>query len=1204
MSPWKFFIDTGGTFTDCLAISPSSEKHTLKILSSAQLHFEVDKKIDNRSYLIRGQHIRFIHLLEAYTCIEAAEAVSSIDLQILKFKTSVNLHAGDRITIQSPEPSPLFAIRLLTDSRIHDTLPKCLVKIGTTRATNALLEESEQEILAIHSKGFKDLIRIGDQRRPNLFQLNVPPKPILHDQVFEEDKSDSWLKELKNESDKQRGIAICLKNAFYQPQKELDLKRKICKLGFTNVHTSYEVSPRIGYLDRTTTTHVNTYLSNSVDRFFNELKQGIPQSIIRIMQSDGQLAKASNFKPKDGLLSGPAGGVKALANFALTYRLDKVIGFDMGGTSTDVSFYDGNFDFDFETQIGKHKIQSKSVSIHTVAAGGGSVCNVKNGLLTVGPESAGAYPGPACYGHKGPLSLTDLNLALGRLSPEECAIPMDKNLSINKIKELLSLNKMDSSKWRNYAEEWIELANLKMANAVRELALKKGRDCSEYHLIAFGGAAGLHACEVAELLHIENVYFPADSGIFSAVGIQHARDSFSTEKELLQDYMEIRDSLYEIESSLIDQLKLPVDKNFNLTKLYRVRLYGQDYCLELHNPDVKNIHDIFIERFLQIYGFTPTNPQIEIHSIHLSAEEKEELNPYYSFNKKSELSIIHLEKSSWANLNQTDTYSGELCITHPYCTVFIPKSWHVYKSQNNDLRAFKLNNSKINVSIKESVVIEKLNAIAKEMGSILQRSSFSVNIKERLDFSCAIINPKKELIINAPHIPVHLGSLGICTRLMLKHVKLKKGDVAITNHPAYGGSHLPDITLIKAVYDEDDRLIAYVINRAHHAEIGGITPGSMPPNANSLEEEGVIFEPQLIVTNQVLDQKKIISCLSSAKYPSRNIHENLRDIEAALASLNYGEKALIDLAKELGNDVLISQMNSIITRGKKVSSDFVRNLRITRRHVKERLDDGSLISISIASQNDKLLIDFTGTSSTHHGNLNAGIAIVHSVILYVLRLVCNDDIPLNDGFMYPIHLILPHCLLNPVPNKDGYPAVVAGNTELSQRLTNGLLKALDISAASQGTMNNVLFGNAHFGYYETIGGGTGAGIDFHGTDAVHQHMTNTKITDPEIIENRYPVEILAYEIRENSGGSGSFRGGNGIRRVYRFKEDLDVTVITQHRTSGPAGMNGGEPGKPGNQYIIDVNGRKLHLSSQDHKQVKANSLLYIETPGGGAYGKE
>jgi 5-oxoprolinase (ATP-hydrolysing) len=1253
-APWQLWIDTGGTFTDCLSIDPNGNFKRLKILSNSalrgkiiaqpsshqlklELYWPLEKNIFN------GFTLRVVgkpNLERKTTNVDFKNNIVVVD-QLLPAHLT-----GETIEITSNEEVPVLAARLLTETPLTQSFPPIEMKLGSTRGTNAILERKGARTAFLVTNGFKDLLLIGNQQRPDLFALDIKkPKP-LYDFVFEVDErieadgnvltglSETECNRISRilKSKKIDSVAVTLMNSYCNPTHEQKILDHLKTKGFAFVSVSHQLSSQLKILPRAETTVTNAYLAPIIYNYVGKIKQGLEDANLKIMSSAGSLLSADSFHPKDSLLSGPAGGVVGAATVAMRSGIEKLITFDMGGTSTDVALYNKRYDYRYESKVGDLKILSPSLAIETIAAGGGSICDFDRYRLLVGPQSAGAFPGPACYGAGGPLTITDVNLLLGRIDATNFAIPLNTEKSVEALETLVVKIKKATKKnitGAEVLESLSQIANEKMAEAIRKVSVQHGHDPADFTLLSFGGAGGQHACSIAQLLGVTQVLIPYDAGLLSAYGIGHADVERFEEKLILKPLATAVTSLDGISSDLKKkgEKKLVSEgydvNNITLQKqLLFLRFKGQESTIELeYNPGV-DIVSVFKKKYESIFGHWLDSREIELESIKVivavkgysSAPSTKSFSIYQpTESKKGKLLFRSEEKGiriyEWEKLMAGASIEGPAMIVSKNSTTIVEPDWiFSLDGNNNAILQFQKQKIKRINSFSETANLElftnRFTALAQEMGALLQRTSFSVNVKERLDFSCALLDPDGFLVVNAPHIPVHLGSLGVCVREVRKAIEMNEGDVIITNHPAFGGSHLPDVTLIKPVFFKK-QLVGYVANRAHHAEIGGKKPGSMPADARILSEEGVIIRPTYLVKHRNVKWEEIKTVFTSADYPTRLLEENLADLNGALASVNLGEKLLIGLCEEHDQKAIINYMKRLRVYANQLLKDKLKQLPTKSWKAEERLDDGSKLKVTISRQGQKLKIDFTGSAKTHAGNLNATSAIVQSVVLYVLRLVVDQQIPMNEGLMENVKLILPQGLLNPdFSNEQKLPAVVGGNTEVSQRLTDTLIKAFGLAACSQGTMNNFLFGTNAFGYYETICGGVGAGEGFHGADAVHQHMTNTRITDPEVLELRYPVRLESFEIRKNSGGKGKWNGGNGIIRKIIANENLEINLLTQHRVEKPYGLKGGEPGKPGKQFIIRSNGKKEKLKGMDGASLMKGDHLIIETPGGGGYGRQ
>ncbi|ELR69978.1 5-oxoprolinase [Fulvivirga imtechensis AK7] len=1248
---WKICIDTGGTFTDCLATSPKGETTRLKILSSSKLRGMVDEQLSTTKLKVSIHWHFATDIFKDYKIeilgTNERSAVESLDFETrtmtLTQPLSENI-TGKEFQITTDEEVPVMAARLLTMTPLGMPFPPIDMRLGSTKGTNALLERKGADVIFITTKGFKDLLKIGNQQRPDLFALNIRKSPVLYNHVIEVDERtdahgnilnalstdeitriEAQIRQFPNHS----SIAIALLNSYQNPTHELMIRDKLLASGFNFISCSAVLNPEIKILPRAQTTIANSYLLPIISQYIQGIQSHIDQ--LRIMTSAGAVVDSTAFTPKDSLLSGPAGGIVGAKSISERSGYNQILTFDMGGTSTDVAIYNNGYDYRYETVVGDAHILSPCLAIETIAAGGGSICKYHNGLLTVGPESAGAHPGPACYGAEGPLTITDVNLLCGRLVEEHFSIPIAQSKAREMLRDTLAAMKLEENTTNEsmLLNSFLTIANEKMAEAIKKVSVRRGYSPEDYQLITFGGAGGQHACAIAGLLNIQTVLIPYDAGLLSAYGISQADIETFSEKQLLQKldsalidikkhWLNLQNDAY---NALIGQ-GFSVDSISLKKKLAYLRYRGQESTIEIEVKDDTDYYTAFKQAYSNIYGHWLDDQEIEVESVKLIAavvagESKKQAKVAASYepsptNHQQCLTSTGWQEAKvfiWEKLKPGAKIVGPAIVVSQNCTVFVENGWEFNLDPHNTaiLHKIKKKIAEPGNSSSEAANIElfknRFIGVVEEMGALLERTSFSVNVKERLDFSCALLDAKGELIVNAPHIPVHLGSLGICVRKVVKQLPIKEGDIVITNHPAYGGSHLPDITLISAVYHEGE-LIGYVANRAHHAEIGGITPGSMPTHATTLQEEGVIISPQYLASQGAFQWDKIKALLSQSEWPSRSVDENLADLKGGVAALQAGIFGLQKLCTLYSRENVLHYMSAL--------KDYVSNklwmhlssLEKKAYEATEYLDDGYKLQVSISIKEPHATFDFSGTDQVHPRNLNATDAIVNSVVLYVLRLLISDDLPLNEGLMQRIKVILPHCLLHPdFENLDPQPAVVGGNTEVSQRLTDTLIKAFGLAACSQGTMNNLLFGNNKFGYYETICGGTGAGNGFNGHDAVHQHMTNTRITDPEIMEWRYPVRLKRFEIRKGSGGEGKWKGGNGVIREIEFLEPLELTILSQHRNKTPYGLKGGMPGQIGQQHLIKASGEGLWLKGIDTCDVQSGDRLVMYTPGGGGYGQ-
>jgi 5-oxoprolinase (ATP-hydrolysing) len=856
------------------------------------------------------------------------------------------------------------------------------------------------------------------------------------------------------------------------------------------------------------------------------------------------------------------------------------------------------------------------LAIETVAAGGGSICGFNDDELFVGPESAGANPGPACYGAGGPLTITDVNLVLGRLDPKQFGIPVNIDAAQSALDQVRQSIPEPPSE-QDLLSGFLDIANERMADAVRKISIREGYDPSDYSLVAFGGAGGQHACAIAEKLGVSTVLCPSDAGLLSARGLREAVMERFAERQILQPLdtlaQALGDTFAELETSALGSLKAEgfSDKQIIVRRrLVSLRHEGQESTEEIAFDTTIDLPTAFRERYENLFGYWPDNKSIEVVSARVVASTHPPSVATESF-CNSTGQPINEPMISRVSLNIGQRIEGPSIVQDRFCTLGIDPGWVGTLGSEGTLKltrpsgAYEASNVAHSPLIELELFTNRFASIVEEMGQLLQRTAVSTNVKERLDYSCALLDPDGQLVVNAPHIPVHLGALGLCVRSIALGQELGSGDMIVTNHPGHGGSHLPDITVISPVFDAAEQLLGYVANRAHHAELGGISPGSMPPLAKSLAEEGVVILPTFLYRGSKARFGGIEKLLTAKPYPSRSPDDNLADLKAQGAANLLGTQALQRLAATHGSEKVTDYMGQIRQRAADAIARRITTLEPRRHTATERMDDGTQLKATIEVGDGKIRIDFTGTDALHSGNFNATPAIVQSAVIYVVRLLVNEPVPLNEGLMEHVEITLPRCLLNPEFPDDPTqaPPVVGGNVETSQRLVNLLLKPFGIVAASQGTMNNLIFGNERFSYYETICGGTGAGPGFDGADAVHSHMTNTAITDPEILEWRFPVRLERFAIRKNSGGQGEFTGGNGIVRELVFTEPVSLSLLTQNRTQGPYGLNRGQAGHPGQQRLATKpNGEEKELASVAQEELETGDRLIIKTPGGGGWG--
>ena len=1270
-------LDTGGTFTDGIAEMPDGSIRKIKVLSNGSLRAKIIEKISPKQLrvdenwgaqepIFKGYTFRLLGDNSFTSSVENYDPGSQVLSLEQAFPADIPAHHAS-FSLDAAEEAPILAARIITQTPLDKPLPPLEMKLGTTRGTNALLERDGAPTLVLLSPGFGDILKIRDQRRPDLFALKIEVAEPLSDGVLEVegriDHQGQIIQELQLpapqtlEAFKNSGItsvAIALINAYQNPIHEEKLAEYIRSFGFAYISISTRLSPHIQYLPRSETSVVNAYLDPILSQYLDQIEQVLRpnngqahHTSLKVMSSAGSLHPPQHFQAKDSLLSGPAGGVLGAHQIARQTGIQKHISFDMGGTSTDVARADGYPDYTPMLEIGSARLMSTSFHIETVASGGGSICYFDGFKLGVGPQSAGAFPGPASYGAGGPLSITDVHLLLGRMVADAFNIPIVPTEAQKALESIMA--KMEDVNTEKTSSEailsgFLEIAHELIAGAIQKISQRKGYDPQEYSLIAYGGAGGLHACGIAEILKIKHIVIPENAGLLSAYGIRVARPEKFAEATILETFSAVQTELEARFDALGQKAKAELVQEGNavkglviLEKIVALRLQGQETSLEIPMDKPEQIPQDFEKNYRQVYGHWIENRELEIAFIRIKvglppeeipqgdifpsvpAQKPEASRKIKSFlqGKWQQIPVYRRE-----NLEPGTQIKGGALLLDAYSTTVVEPDWTVridamghihlnyqeptFESSDNSVshQAFSHNQA-----VQLELFSRRFQSLAEHMGATLERTAFSVNVKERLDFSCALLDAKGYLIANAPHIPVHLGSLGLCVRKVSAQIDFQPGDVIVVNHPKYGGSHLPDVTLIKPLFDEEQQLMAFVANRAHHAEIGGIRPGSMPPQAQNLEEEGVVIAPSYLIKQGRAHWEDIQAIFEQAPYPSRSIHENMADLQAALASVEDGGHKYARLLQQFGKEAVLHYTEEIQKHAnqkiQKALADWFQASEQGLLEAEEFLDDRTRLHVKIIPQDQGCCFDFSGSAAQHPGNLNANPSIVYSVVVYVLRLLLQEDIPLNDGLLRSIQIIIPEAtILNPVfPEEDHLsPAVVGGNVETSQKLCNLLLKALGLQAGSQGTMNNVIFGNDTFGFYETIGGGGGAGPDFPGASGVHHHMTNTRITDPEILERKYPVRLRRFSLRPGSGGKGKYPGGDGLVRELEFLEVIELSILTQGRVEAPFGLAGGDAGARGQQEIIRAQGNLEPLQGVDQATLLPGDRLLVKTPGGGAYG--
>ncbi|WP_300531604.1 hydantoinase B/oxoprolinase family protein [Maricaulis sp.] len=1179
---WEFWIDRGGTFTDILGRGPDGRLHALKLLSESPEYDDA-----------------------------ASEGVK-------------RLSAG---------------------------APVSAVKMGTTVATNALLERKGARTLFLVTKGFEDLLIIGDQTRPDIFALDLKrPAPLYHQvaEVEERTRADGSKRTPLNEAalvaslaqarrDGLETVAIAFMHAWRNPAHEERAEALARAAGFNTVLRSSVASPLIKIVPRASTTVLDAYLTPVLKDYVGRVAEGVDGTPLFFMQSSGGLAPAENFHARDAVLSGPAGGVVGMAQTALKSGYPRVIGFDMGGTSTDVSRFDGErYARVEETEVAGQRLRAPMMAVHTVAAGGGSILSFDGERARVGPESAGAQPGPAAYGRGGPATVTDANVVLGRIQPDwfPCKFgpdgnaPIDVEASRKALAELAAA--MDLPSAEAAAEGFLAVAIESMAQAIKQISIAEGVDPGRYALSAFGGAGAQHACKVAEGLGMETVLVHPYAGLLSALGIGLA-DLVETRQAAigapLEDALgpvgEAVERLVGETSHALIQAGIGADtiqRNVDL----RIKVEGTDTTIPIALAAPDRMRAGFRDAHEQLFGFMPAG-RLMVESITVEAaaappgsrDWTETLSLGDAPKPAGEAGMVIEGEVHACPVYRLETLpvgprlAGPALIMDANSTIVLDPGWAAERLEDGMLRLVReekdVDTSEAGTEL-DPVRLELFNrrfmSVAEQMGVALERTAHSVNIKERLDFSCAVFDADGGLVANAPHMPVHLGSMSASVRsAAMAHPDLGPGDAVAVNAPYDGGTHLPDITVVRPVHDPagGERLF-YIASRGHHADVGGIAPGSMPPFSTSIEEEGVQFRNVLIVKDGRFLEPPVRDVLDGGPYPARNPDQNIADLKAQLAACAKGAAELERLVSEHGLDVVKAYMGHVQDNAERAVRRVIDALSDGEHRV--RLDDGAEICVAIRVDRSarSAVVDFTGTSPQRPSNFNAPASVARAAVLYVFRCLVGDKIPLNEGCLKPIELIIPEgCLLNP----RAPAAVVAGNVETSQLVVDALFGATGRLAAGQGTMNNLTFGNARYQYYETICGGSGAGIDHHGrpfagTDAIHTHMTNSRMTDPEVLEQRFPVEVVHHRIRAGSAGTGAWRGGHGSQRCLRFTEPMDVALLSSRRIERPFGVNGGNEAMPGTQRVIRSDNSEQELDGLFRIEVEPGDQVEISTPGGGA----
>jgi 5-oxoprolinase (ATP-hydrolysing) len=1187
---WQFWVDRGGTFTDIVARRPDGRLLTHKLLSENRARYADAAVAGVRELLGSGQ-----------------------DAQ------------GARIDA---------------------------VRMGTTVATNALLERKGERTLLVVTRGFRDALRIAYQNRPHIFARAIELPELLYERVVEVDERiaadgtvlrapdlETLAGPLQEAYDSGiRAVAVVCMHSHLHPAHEQAVGELAARTGFPQISLSSEVSPLMKFVPRGDTAVVDAYLSPVLRRYVQQVADELQGVRLMFMQSNGGLAEAGQFRGKDAILSGPAGGIVGMARMSQLAGFDRVIGFDMGGTSTDVSHFAGEYERVFTTRIAGVRLRAPMLDIHTVAAGGGSVLHFDGSRYRVGPDSAGADPGPACYRGGGPLTVTDANVALGRIQPAHFPRVFgpggDQSLDDTLVRERFAAlareireKTGDDRTPEQVAEGYLQIAVANIANAVKRISVQKGHDVTRYALTTFGGAGGQHACMVADSLGIRTVLVPPMAGVLSALGIGLADTTAMREQSVeapleasaMPGILRTADDLEGATRAELLAEDVPEDR-IRVTRRAQLRYDGTDTVLTVELTEPDTMTHTFEERHRATYSFTLDRPVV-VEALSVEATGLTEppdlsaLTTSSSARGATETVSLHTG-GAWRDvplhrreeLPPAETVTGPAIITEVSATTVVDDGWRAATTDDGHLvmeRVAVTQSSDLGTEA-DPVLLEVFNnlfmSIAEQMGARLESTAQSVNIKERLDFSCALFDPDGSLVANAPHIPVHLGSMGTSVQEVIRRRgdSMRPGDTYAVNDPYHGGTHLPDVTVITPVFDtEGERILFYVASRGHHAEIGGIAPGSMPANSRTIEEEGILFDNWLLAENGRFREAETLRLLTEAPYPSRNPKTNLADLRAQIAANQKGVDEVARMIENFGLDVVQAYMRHVQDNAEEAVRRVIDALE--DGEFAYETDSGAVIRVRVCVDREKrsATVDFTGTSPQLTTNFNAPFAVVNAAVLYVFRTLVADDIPLNDGCLRPLDIVVPRgSMLAPEPPA----AVVAGNVETSQAITGALYGALRVQAEGSGTMNNVTFGNERYQYYETVASGSGAGDGFPGASVVQTHMTNSRLTDPEILEWRLPVRLDEFAVRPGSGGAGRWSGGDGAVRRIRFHQPMTVSTLSQHRRVPPYGMAGGEPGALGANRVERADGTVTELGASDTADVGPGDVLVIETPGGGGYG--
>lgn len=1165
---WEFWIDRGGTFTDCVGRAPGTGRlRAIKVLST--------------------------------------------------------------------DDAPLRAIRGLLGLGDHEPIPRCRIRLGTTVATNALLERKGAPTALLITRGFADLLEIGDQARPELFALAIHKPPPLAATTCEVDARraadgavivspetgalEHVLRDIHDRGVRSAAVAVIHDHRDGGLERIVGAAARAA--GFEEVVLSHEVAPAQGLLARAETAVVDAYLTPLLRAYVRGLQARLgPAAALQLMQSSGDLCAAERFRGRDAVLSGPAGGAVACAAIAARLGLSQVIGFDMGGTSTDVVRWGGELERSYETRVAGVRLRTPMLAVHTIAAGGGSVCRYRDRKLAVGPDSAGADPGPLCYGRASAqaLTLTDVDLALGRLHPARFPFALDRERAFAGLEALAAEVNAGGAAMSplQVAEGLRQIADERMAAAIRDVTVRRGHDVREHALVVFGGAGGQHACAVARALQIRTLVFHPLAGVLSAFGIGAARPGWHGQADVggleLAESLELSDMFQRLEDEGRAALAAEGAREVSAVRRVDLRYRGTHVALTVAwGPGPRAA---FEQAHAREFGYARPDHPIEVVSARVELRVDDEAVGGH-LPEETDDSDVPDRSDMWVagewqrvpTLRREAIAAGQVIvgpalILDATATIVLEPGFVAELAADGCLVARDVAGVEVVAAgsidpVSLEIMGARISGIARHMGVVLQRTALSTNIRERLDFSCAVFDAGGGLVANAPHIPVHLGAMSESIRgVLAAHPAPRQGDVFVTNDPAAGGSHLPDITVIAPVHDDAGALCGFVANRGHHADVGGITPGSMPPDARTLAEEGVVFRAFPAVRGGRFDRAGVLAILSEGPWPARRPEENLADLEAQIAANQAGARLLRELATSIGPEALASHLRAIQDDAAACVGELVARMPAGPRTFVDALDDGTAIAVTLTRHGSRLAVDFTGTGPQSASNANAPRAVTVSALLYVLRVLAGRPIPLASGCLRAVDLALPAgTILSPGPGA----AVASGNVETAQRVVDVLLGALGAAAASQGTMNNLSFGDASFGYYETIGGGSGAIAGEAGASGVHTHMTNTRITDPEVLEARFPVRVHRFALRRGSGGIGRWRGGDGLVRELEFlRGGIEVSIVAERRGRAPFGLAGGAAGACGRNLLDGA-----ELPGRARTTVQAGQRLTIETPGGGGHGE-